>query len=184
MTVAYAEHQGQWTEEDFLAMDDPTRRIELIDGNLVVSPSPTPKHQTISRRLAAMLDQGAESAGLLVLEAVNVRLRPGRIPIPDLVVTEQIDLDKLVIDVEDVRLVCEIVSPSNAANDKVRKMQYYSAAGIPWYLLVEQKTTRMHLYRLDGDQYREHAAVEPGTVFKLTDPMVAEIDTAALVPRA
>jgi Uma2 family endonuclease len=79
--------------------------------------------------------------------------------------------------------VCEIVSPGNAATDKVLKMHYYAAAGIPWYLLVEQDTGALHLYRLDGDRYREETVVSAGGVLRLTDPVTVELDPLALLPR-
>ena len=53
--------------------------------------------------------------GLEVYEAVNVRLKPGRIPIPDLVLIRPIDPDTLVVDATEIALICEITSPSNAA---------------------------------------------------------------------
>lgn len=179
----WTEHGGPWTEEDYLTLDDPTNRVELFDGSLSVTPAPTPRHQMISRRLAAALDPGADAAGLLVLEAVNVRLRSGRMPIPDLIVAEQIDVDDPVVPAEAVRLVCEIVSPSNAATDRVLKMHYYASAGIPWYLLVEQETGALQLYHLDRRQYREHSAAKLGTTLTLSDPVHAELDTDALQPR-
>jgi Uma2 family endonuclease len=183
MTAAYAEHAGPWTEEDFLALDQTPDRVELFDGSLHVSPAPTPRHQIISGELFVALRPAARAVGLLVLEAVNVRLRPGRMPIPDLVITEPIDVDEPVVAAEAVRLVCEIVSPGNAATDKVLKMHYYAAAGIPWYLLVEQDTGALHLYRLDGDRYREETVVSAGGVLRLTDPVMAELDPLALLPR-
>ena len=182
MTAAYAEHVGPWTEEDYLALTDLTSRVELFDGSLYVTPAPTPQHQMISSELYVALRPGAELAGLHVLEAVNVRLRHGRMPIPDLVITEDIDYRDPVVPCDAVRLACEIVSPSNAATDRVLKMHYYAAAGIPWYLLVEQETGALHLYQLHGRQYREYATAKPGTVLTLTDPVTAAIDTAALLP--
>jgi len=182
MTTAYAPHAGPWTEEDYLALEQTSNRVELFDGSLYVSPAPTPRHQMISRRLAAMFDSGADKAGLLVLEAVNVRLQPGRIPIPDLVVTTDIDLDVLVIDAEAVLLVCEIVSPSNASADKVLKMHYYAVAGIPWYLLVEQETQALHLYELAAGHYRERSVTRPGEVLHLTEPVAASIAPEDLLP--
>jgi Uma2 family endonuclease len=137
----------------------------------------------MSGELRAALRPAVRAAGLHVLEAVNVRLRSGRIPIPDLVITGDIDFDELVVDASAVKLVCEIISPSNASADKVLKMHYYAAAGIPWYLLVEQDTGTLHLYQLRGSHYVEHSVTKPGDVLRLTEPVTAEISPENLLPR-
>ena len=171
------------TEAEFLAIGETSERIELFDGSLHVSPNPIVRHQVISRWLANAMDDGADAAGLQALEAVNVRLRPNRIPIPDLVLASaDIDLDNLVVDAGDVRLVCEITSPSNASVDKVLKKHWYAEAGIPWYLLIEHDTGIVRLHRLAGTTYSEHAAAKRGEVLELTEPVVATIDLAELLP--
>ena len=143
---------------------------------------PTPRHQHLSRRLAAQLDAGAGPAGLHVLEAVNVRLRPDRIPIPDIVVVTDIDFDDPVVDATAVRLVCEIVSPSNASTDRVLKMHFYAEAGIPWYLLVEQDTAALRLHELAGGAYRERSVTRPGAELHLTHPVTATLVPTGLLP--
>ncbi|MEV6597255.1 Uma2 family endonuclease [Actinoplanes sp. NPDC051346] len=170
------------TEEDYFALGETPERVELFDGSLYVTPAPTPRHQTISRRLANALDVGATRQGLFVTEAINVRLQPGRIPIPDVVVTEAIDFDAPVIDAAAVLLVCEIVSPSNASADKILKMHYYAAAGIPWYLIVEQETGALHLHELTGGHYIERSVTRVGEVLHLTDPVEAAISPEDLLP--
>lgn len=170
-----------WTEEEFLALGETSERVELFDGELTVTPASTPLHQHISFELKLALRQAVRKAGLTVHEAVNVRLEPGRIPIPDLVITEQINLQNPVIDAEAVLLVCEITSPSNAATDKVRKMEYYAGARIPWYLLVEQTGT-LHLFRLNDSHYVEHSVTPYGEVLHLREPVEVDIDTAELRP--
>jgi Uma2 family endonuclease len=182
MTSAIFRDGRPLTEAEYLAFGETSERIELFDGSLYVTPAPTPRHQVISRRLAGAFDPGADAAGLHVLEAVNVRLRTGRIPIPDLVIADDIDFDELVIDAAEVKLVCEIVSPSDASADKELKMHYYAAAGIPWYLLVEQETGALHLYQLEGDEYLEYSVTGPGAVLMMTDPVQANISPEALLP--
>lgn len=182
MTAAVFGHAGPWTEEEYLALGKTSQRVELFDGSLHVTPAPTPRHQNISGELRAALRQPARSARLRVVEAVNVRLKPGRITIPDLVVTGEIDFDELYVEAHDVRLVCEIISPGNAATDKVLKMHYYATAGIEWYLLVEQQNGNLHLYRRHGRHYLEHAVAKVGETLELTEPVQATIRPEDLLP--
>jgi len=181
MTAAFT-HVLPWTEQEYLALGETADRVELFDGSLYVTPAPTPRHQTISSELYVALRLAARAAGLRAHQAVNVRLKPGRMPIPDLVVASPTDPDDPVVPGEKVKLVCEIVSPSNAAADKVLKMHYYAAAGIEWYLIVEQPTGTLRLYRLEGDKYTEHSVTEVGQVLRLIEPVAAEIDPASLLP--
>ena len=188
---SYLEHKGDAmtsailsdgmpiSEEDFLAMGETPDRIELFDGSLHVTPNPTTTHQHLLGELYAELRLPARDAGLHVLLAPNVRLQPNRIPIPDLVITTDMER-KLVIEADTVLLACEVTSPSNAATDKVLKMHYYAAAGIQWYLLIDQKTTEMQLFRLAGDTYVEHSTARPGGVLRLREPVVVNLDPAEL----
>jgi Uma2 family endonuclease len=131
--------------------------------------------------LANALEPGAEAAGLEVYEAINLRLKPGRIPIPDLVIVDPVDRDELIIDSVACRLVCEIVSPSNPATDRVLKMHYYAEASIPWYLLVDpEPELTLRLYRAEGRKYLEYATGRPGEPLKLTDPVHVTLDPATL----
>lgn len=184
MTSAIFSDGLPMTEADFLAIGETPERIELFDGSLLVTPNPTPRHQHISSELLIALRPVAERTGLQAHGAVNIRLQTGRISIPDVAVTEPIDYDESVVDAASVRLVCEIVSPSNAAADKVMKMHYYAAAGIRWYLLVEQKTGLLRLHELVGGHYLERSVTGPGDILHLTDPVDTTISPEDLQPPA
>ena len=185
MSVATLDHPEPWTEAEYLALGETSNRIELIDGGLWVSPAPNRPHQEISFILLAALRPAARAAGLRAQFAVNVRLAAGRIVIPDLVVAKVGRLGG-VAEVSDVVLVSEITSPSNAAIDRVQKMQFYAAARIGWYLLVEPDMTdyesiEVRLFRLQDEHYVEHAVARDGEVLASDTPFAINLDTAALL---
>ena len=141
------------TEDEFLALGETQQRVELIDGSLLLSGRGAPRHQYVVQALATVLRAGDGH----VLAAVNVRLRPGRILIPDLIVAADIDFDSPLVEATSVRLVAEIFSPASPAIAEVLRMHCYAAAGIRWYLLLDQETAALRGYELVGERYLERS---------------------------
>lgn len=134
-----------WADYEAL---DPGVRGEYVDGELVVSPSPTGRHQDLSRRLANRIE-AALPDGVRVREAWA--WRPGRDEfVPDLLV---FDIGR---DYDDRRLtttpylVVEILSTDPAA-DIIRKAAKYAAAGLERYWIVDPEGPQIIVHRLvDG----------------------------------
>ncbi len=177
MSVSEIElHQGPWTEADYLALPE-DRRIELLDGGLLMSPSAAGPHQLLSSRLWLALER-ARLDGMRVFEAVNVRLGTGRILIPDLAVVRHTRVDFTVLEAAEVAMVVEIVSPGSVAVDRAIKPRLYAEAGIPHYVHIELAGPTAILGRLAGERYE---LTEADPMLRMRDPFPVDLDLAALI---
>ncbi|MEV1158063.1 Uma2 family endonuclease [Micromonospora chokoriensis] len=176
------DHSLPWTESDYLALGETAQRIELLDGGLLIGPSPSVRHQAIVHGVAAALEPGCAAATRTLLPVINLRLNATRILNPDLVVTAELDLTAGCVPASAVLLVGEITAPHTAVIDQVLKPHLYAAACIPWYLLVEQESLILYLYQRQGFHYVERSATRPGEVLELTEPVRATIRLEDLVP--
>jgi Uma2 family endonuclease len=97
------------------------------------------------------------------------------------------DTDDLGTTVEaaEAKLVIEVVSPSNAGTDRLLKPQLYAAAGIDWYLRVEQPhdSVELHLERLAGGHYVPALVAGPGQALVSEEPFSFELEIASLLRR-
>ncbi|GAA4921285.1 putative restriction endonuclease [Actinomycetospora succinea] len=171
-------HDGPWTEADVLALPV-DRHVELLDGSLLVSPTSSNRHQWLSSRLWVALNEAAPP-DMRALEAVNIRVGTDRLLIPDLAVIRQPDMSALVTDALAVRLVLEIVSPSNAFMDRAVKPQLYAQAGIPVHVRVELGTDEPVGHVLALDETGAYRETTSGTTITLDRPYPVTIDLAAL----
>lgn len=170
-------HVGPWTEEAFLALPEGNRRIELLDGALLMSPSPTDRHQWLSFLLATAFHRVCP-AGTRVLQAVDVRVGVDRILVPDVVVVVKPTAEVTVFDPREVLLAVEIVSPGSVAADRAIKPPLYAQAGISTYLRIEQTGPTAHVFRRNGDRYELESF---GSTLRLREPFDVELDLIALL---
>jgi Uma2 family endonuclease len=130
------------SEAEFLALPETMDRVELLDGEVVVSPAPTFGHQLTLRRLVTALDNWARGQAEPVtigMAPLDVRFAPGRILQPDaFVVFGHIPREhRGPLDV--VPPLCVEVVSNDRVYDRVTKRGIYATAGVRelWTIIPE-----------------------------------------------
>lgn len=103
-------------------------KTEVLEGNLVVSPSPSGRHRLIYAELHRQLDQ-VMPAQLAVTNTVTLEMTAtGERYMPDILVMSRdlLNSEDWLFPADQADLVVEIVSPSNARHDRVVKVRGYA----------------------------------------------------------
>lgn len=123
-----------WTVDDLGALPDDGLRYELIDGALVVSPSPNRRHQHVSGAINELLRKACPAGFSVYYSPLDWQPGGDRSFEPDLMVVPTRPLDE---PTPSPVLLVEILSPSTQFLDRVLKMHAYAAAGVPQYWIVD-----------------------------------------------
>jgi Uma2 family endonuclease len=129
------------TYEEYKQLPD-DERYELLEGELVLTPAPTHRHQRILSRLFLRLGLFVEERrlGEVLTAPIGVVFSADTTLQPDLLYTsrDQGSTDDLNQDFQGAPdLIIEIISPSNPEHDRITKRQAYSRYGVQEYWIVD-----------------------------------------------
>ncbi len=136
---------------DYLALPEGLH-AEYVDGVAIVSPPATSGHNKLQWRIANAVEAGLS-------DHVDVRMEAGwqhgdRYRIPDIAVFTTKD-PEVVYDRTTPVLVVEVLSPSTASEDTVRKSTEYLAAGVGQYWVVDRANRTFLGYANAGDAWAQ-----------------------------
>jgi Uma2 family endonuclease len=163
---------------DLAGFPDDNLRRELIDGELVVTPAPRVRHQSVVTRLAARLFAHAEQHGGEVFVApLDVLFTDSDVVEPDVlyVAPEHVDRleERFLRGAPDIAV--EVSSPSTRRLELVRKRELYERHGVAEYWYVDLDVDRVEIFRLD-EHGRYPSPVLLGRGDLLTSPLLASLE--------
>jgi Uma2 family endonuclease len=145
--------------DEFFALGETQERYELIDGVVVMSPSPLPRHSAIALRIAQQLLGHADRTGsVVVYHEIDVRFGDRKVFRPDISVYRA---ERLPDQVERLELppdlVVEVLSEGTKALDLITKLEEYDRGGVKEYWVADPATGTLRCWRRQGMQLVEDA---------------------------
>ncbi len=145
--------------EDLLAVPDHLV-AEIVDGDLYATPRPAPRHAAAASGLGGALhgpfDRGRGGpGGWWILDEPELHLGPD-VLVPDLAGWRRERMPRLPEEaffsvVPD--WVCEVVSPSTAALDRVKKLGVYARESVAYAWLIDPIARTLEVLRLESNRW-------------------------------
>jgi Uma2 family endonuclease len=158
MQTVMATPRAAVTYRDYAALPDDGRRYEIHDGELSVTPAPSPWHQLTLGELSDAVRRHvkAHALGIVLFAPVDVILADTTVVQPDLVYLDHGGIGRLSqrgVEGAPV-LVAEVLSPATAQTDRTTKLRLYARHGVPYYWIVDADARVFEIYELHGGDYR------------------------------
>jgi Uma2 family endonuclease len=177
------------TYEDLLSLPE-DGRAEVLSGQIVTAPAPLPKHSKAQRALGSFIgrpfdddDGRGGPGGWWIFVEVDVALGPHDIVRPDLAGWRR----ERLVDPGDQRpitiapdWVCEVLSPSTAARDKVQKRNLYAEHGIGHYWIGDVDARSWEAFALENGRWLLAGSVDEVAVAAIPPFEAIELEVGRL----
>lgn len=168
-TVATLPYGRALTVDDLDVLPDDGHRYELIDGILIVSPSPRYRHQVVCLELAVVLRASCPDDMRVLAAPFDVVLAEDTCVVPDLLVARRRDFTEKNLPIAPL-LAVEILSPSTRLIDLNVKRDRYRRAGVASYWVIDPDEPRLTGWELREGEYVEVADVSGHASWTATVP--------------
>ena len=143
--------QREWTVGEVRALPDDGQRYEVVDGALLVSPSPRLLHQEAVGELLARIKAylAGARAGYAFAAPADITFGPRTLVQPDLFVAPPIGgrRPREWVDITTLLLTVEVLSPATARADRTVKRTLYQRMAVPEYWIVDLQARRVERWR-------------------------------------
>jgi len=177
------------TYADLLALP-PETRAEILGGEVVVAPSPTPVHQSMVAEIYAELrgpfQRGRGGPGdWWLIPDVDVEFGVHDICRPDISGWRKDRVRSFPSERpgrERPDWLCEGLSPRTALHNQGEKRRIYQQAGVPWYWVVDPLNRTLSVLRLVREGYVLEQVFGDSGAVAIPPFEAAPIDLASIFP--
>jgi Uma2 family endonuclease len=161
----------RFTYDDYLLLPE-DRRYEVIDGDILATPTPGTSHQRVVGNLYLGLCRHIEDdqLGEVLTAPCDVVLSPTDVVQPDLLFVtaarSAIVGEKFISSAPD--LVVEVLSPSTEERDRTLKTKLYARFGVRELWIADTKEKRIEVFTNSGDGFRQEAVFGLNAVLRST----------------
>ena len=150
-------------------------RAELIDGDLLMCPSPRTPHQRAIMKLVTLLNDFVrwKAVGEVFVAPFDVHLPSGDIVEPDVIFVAKSNagiVQDWIRGVPDP--VVEVLSPERIERDRIVKRDLYARNGVREYWIVDPQCRTVEVFSLAGERYEPNGYFQPDD--DLVSPLLAE----------
>lgn len=168
------------TRDDLETMPDDGHRYELLDGILIVSPAPRPRHQEAVASLLVVLRQAAPRDLLVLTAPLDVALTNDTVLQPDVLVARRSDFSERDLPTAPL-LAIEVLSPHTRRFDLLLKRDRLQTAGCPSYWAVDVDEPSIIAWQLVDGVYVEVGRAAGSQRIQLSQPFEVAFSPAELV---
>lgn len=155
------------SEEEYLRTAYENPEPEYRDGELIERSGPTFTHGDVLRRFGVCFhNHTVEGQRLIAVQDVRVRTRPGRYPLPDMIVVK----DKRPVEEYPTTpplIAIEVLSPDDSMYETTSKLAEYWNWGCPHVWLVDPRQQKLYAYG-PGDLHFVTSFQIPGEDWSIT----------------
>jgi Uma2 family endonuclease len=159
---------------DYLLLPEGGPRIQLIEGDFVMAPSPRKAHQNIGGAIFILLHEHVKRGrkGAVMIAPFDVYLDDNNVYQPDVLFVSAAREKKILLE-DGVHgapdLVVEVLSPGTARLDKDTKRRVYARAGVTEMWLIDPELRSVQIYR-----FKENAD-RPVTYLELSNTLTTPL---------
>ncbi|HET9899971.1 MAG TPA: Uma2 family endonuclease [Actinomycetes bacterium] len=168
------------TRDDLETMPDDGHRYELLDGILIVSPAPRPRHQEAVASLLVVLRPAAPRDLLVLTAPLDVALTNDTVLQPDVLVARRSDFSERDLPTTPL-LAIEVLSPHTRRFDLLLKRDRLQTAGCPSFWVVDVDEPSIIAWQLVDGVYVEVGRAAGSQRIQLSQPFEVAFSPAELV---